>query len=243
MTAFASWVKRFPGDASGGGAAVLFPHAGGAAASYRTFANCLSGNGVDTYVLQYPRRADRLRDPAAGSLDELARQLFDAGDWTTVAPLQLFGHCMGATVAFEFARTAEANGIAVQRLWVSAGQAPSTLADSPPLPTTDEGVLADVVDLGGTDPSLFEDEDFAELLLMAVHADYRAQQNYSPVPGAWISAPIHALGGTSDHRVSMEQLQRWDIHTGDGFELTFFDGGHFYLTEHLAAVATLMSTT
>src|SRR4051812_37644247 len=62
------------------------------------------------------------------------------------------------------------------------GQAPSTVAESPPLPTSDREVLADMMDLGGTDPRLLDEEDFVELLVRAVQADYRALDRYACAP-------------------------------------------------------------
>lgn len=236
--AFAPWVKHFP--AEGGATAVVFPHAGGAAAAYRALAKTFADNEIDTHVVQYPQRADRLRHPAADSIGDLAAQLFEAGPWDRLGPLELFGHCMGAVVAFEFARIAERHGVAVRTLWASAGQAPSTVAESAPLPSTDRDVLADMVDLGGTDPRLLDDEDFVELLVMAVQADYRALSGYSCGPDERISADIHALRGDRDHRISRQWSQRWACHTAGRFTLSTFQGGHFYLDEHLDAVAALV---
>lgn len=241
---FARWIKHFPGTGTGtgtGGAAVLFPHAGGAAAAYRPLARALSGHGVDTFIVQYPQRAERLSHPAEPTVGELARQLFAAGDWKQAAPLRLFGHCMGAVVAFEFARIAEAGGVEVARLWVSAQQAPSALAELPPLPTADADVLADMLYLGGTDQRLLDDEDFLELLVRAVRADYQAMARYSCAAEVRIGADIHALGGTDDHRVARDHLQRWGIHTTGRFTADLFDGGHFYLDDHVDTVAQLVS--
>jgi surfactin synthase thioesterase subunit len=238
--AFERWIKHFPGDGTGG-AAVVFPHAGGAAAAYRPLAQTLSRAGVDIFVVQYPRRAERLAHPAPPTVAELAQQLFDAGDWKSVAPLRLFGHCMGAVVAFEFARIAQQHQVLVRRLWVSAQQAPSALMELPPLPTTDDGVLADMVDLGGTDPRLLEDEDFVDLLVRAVRADYQAMARYRCAADIRITADITAIGGDADHRVSREHLQRWETHTTGQFTFTLLDGGHFYITDHLDTVAQLVS--
>ena len=115
---FKPWIKRYAGRP--GGATVVFPHAGGAAAAYRPLATSMAAKGVDAYVVQYPQRADRLTHPAAETVEELAAGLFDAGDWNRLGPLRLFGHCMGAVVAFEFARIAERRGVDVRELWVSA---------------------------------------------------------------------------------------------------------------------------
>ena len=237
---FKPWVKRFT-SATARGSVVVFPHAGGAAAAYRSLAKALSSNGVDTYVVQYPQRADRRNHPPADSIGALASELFEAGDWASAAPLSLFGHCMGAVVAFEFARVAEANGVPVRVLWASAGQAPSTVAAYGPLPTSDSGVLADMIDLGGTDPVLLEDEEFVELLVQAVQADYRALNVYSCRPDVRISADIHAVGGNRDHRIGREVLASWETHTSGRFTVSDFEGGHFYLNDHLDAVARMVS--
>lgn len=238
--AFKPWVKRFTGTDKPG-AVLVFPHAGGAAAAYRWLAKSLVANDVDTFVVQYPQRADRRSHPAADSIEALALELFEAGDWHLTAPLTLFGHCMGAIVAFEFARLAERNGVPVRALWASSGQAPSTVAASGPLPTADRDVLADMVDLGGTDPVLLEDEEFVELLVPAVKADYRALSGYSCPPDVRIRANIHAVGGNRDHRISREMLTSWETHTSGRFTLSHFDGGHFYLNDHLDAVARMVS--
>ncbi|MGV0835198.1 thioesterase II family protein [Mycolicibacterium thermoresistibile] len=236
---FAPWVKHFPGSHTDG-ALVVFPHAGGAAAAYRPLAVALSDCGVDTYLVQYPQRADRLAHPAPATLEQLAADLFDAGDWSAVGPLRLFGHCMGAVVGFEFARLAERHGIEVRQLWASAGQAPCTVAGSPPAPTTDRELLADIVDLGGTDPQLLADADFVEMLLPAVRADYQAFNRYACDRGVTISADIHALGGRTDHRISEDMLRQWHGHTSGAFTVSMFDGGHFYLEDHIDTVAELV---
>jgi surfactin synthase thioesterase subunit len=240
LAGFEPWIKSFPGGGSRG-ATVIFPHAGGAAVAYRSLAKALAGNGVDAYLLQYPQRADRLTDPAAETLTELADDLFRAGQWSRLGPLRLFGHCMGAVVAFEFARVAERHGVEVRQLWVSAGQAPSTVEASGPAPTTDDGLMAELADLGGTDPRLLDDEDFVDLLLRAIRTDYLAWNRYTCAAGVKVGAEINAIGGRRDHRISEEQLRAWQSHTDNAFTLSLLDGGHFYLNEHTDLLAELMS--
>jgi surfactin synthase thioesterase subunit len=235
---FPSWIKLVPGRDGGEcvGATVVFPHAGGAAAGYRKFATALAAGG-DTYIVQYPQRADRLKDAAAETVQDLARGLFVAGPWRHAAPLRLFGHSMGAVVAFEFARIAESRGAAVQRLWVSAAPAPSAVAGMPELPTSHDDLLVDIADLGGTDADLLADDEFAELLITAVRADYHAINRYTCGPDVRIAADICVLGARDDHRVDTAELRLWEDHTAGAFDLSWYDGGHFYLDDHIDAVA------
>ncbi len=236
---FPSWVKRFPGRGVGTrGATVVFPHAGGAAAGYRKLAMALAAGGGDTYVVQYPQRAERLAEPAAETVQGLARSLFVAGPWRQVAPLRLFGHSMGAVVAFEFARIAESRGAPVQKLWASAAPAPCTVEAKPDLPTSHDDLLVDMTDFGGTDVELLADPEFAELLVTAMRADYAAINRYACGPDVQIAADISALGAYSDPRVDADELERWATHTAGAFDLDWFDGGHFYLDDHIDDVVT-----
>ncbi|MCV7074549.1 MULTISPECIES: thioesterase II family protein [Mycobacterium] len=242
-TTFAPWIKHVPGPGQQPyrGAIVVFPHAGAAAASYLKLAKALAA-GSDTFVVQYPQRAERLDDPAPETIHSLARGLFESGPWRRAAPLRLFGHSMGALVAFEFARIAEQRGTAVQKLWVSAGPVPSTVAELPELPTSDAQLLADLADLGATDPRLLADEEFAELLTNAARCDYEALNRYDCSDGVRIRADIHAVGGRQDRRVDAGSLHRWARHTDGCFTSSFFDGGHFYINEHINTVANRVIT-
>lgn len=239
MNSFKPWIKQYPG--SGNGAALVFPHAGGAALAYRQLGTALAAAGADTYVMQYPQRGDRLTHSAPETVGELAADLFEGGDWAALGPLRLFGHCMGAVVAFEFARVAESKGIEISSLWVSASEAPSTVAAAPSLPMAETEIIAEMVDLGGTDPQLLADDDFVELLLMAVRADYAAFNRYACDDDVRIAADIHTLGGRDDHRVSENMLRRWEAHTDGAFTVSMFDGGHFYVNDHTADVAELVN--
>ncbi|HEY1842243.1 MAG TPA: alpha/beta fold hydrolase [Mycobacterium sp.] len=234
---FPPWIKRMPGRDGGErkGATVIFPHAGGAAVGYRKLATALAAGG-DTYIVQYPQRAERLSEPAAATVHDLARGLFVAGPWRQVGPLRLFGHSMGAVVAFEFARIAESRGAAVQRLWASAAPAPSAVAAKPDLPTNHDDLLVDIADFGGTDADLLADQEFAELLVSAMRADYQVINRYTCSPDTHIDADIYVLGARGDRRVDAAELQLWQEHTAGAFQLSWYDGGHFYLDDHIDAV-------
>lgn len=240
---FPPWIKRVPGRDGGArvGATVIFPHAGGSATGYRRLATALAAGG-DTYIVQYPQRAERLNEPAAQTVQGLARSLFVAGPWRQVAPLRLFGHSMGAVVAFEFARIAEARGAAVERLWASAAPAPVAVEAKPDLPTSHDDLLVDMADSGGTEAELLDDPEFAELLVGAMRADYAAINRYSCSPETQIKADISALGAHGDPRVDATELQQWESHTAGAFDISWYDGGHFFLDDHIDAVVAQVNS-
>ena len=98
-----------------------------------------------------------------------------------------------------------------------------------------------MVDLGGTDPRLLADEDFVELLVRAVRADYEAFNRYSCGPDVRIRADIHVLGGSHDHRVDRAHVAALGDPHRERVHLLMFDGGHFYVNEHTDAVAELVN--
>jgi mycobactin phenyloxazoline synthetase len=74
-----------------------------------------------------------------------------------------------------------------------------------------------------------------------VQADYRALNAYSCPPDVRINADIQAVGGHGDHRITRDMLAAWETHTSGRFSLSGFEGGHFYLNDHLDAVARMVS--
>lgn len=240
-TSFAPWIRRFAAPAEGSaGAMVVFPHAGGDAATYRRLGSAFAAAGTEVFVMQYPQHPGRLSDPAAQTIAELAGGLFDAGPWEDLGPIQLFGHCMGSVVAFEFAKIAEEHGVAISTLWVSGGAAPSAVADLPELPTSDDAILADIAELGATDSRLLDDPEFLELLIPAVRADYVALNQYSSARDDALSADITVISGCRDERIGVDSLRQWASHTTGRYALHTLDGGHFFLFDDIDAVCRLV---
>ena len=242
------WIRQFHRPQSPQGMPLLvFPHAGAGASAYRDFAKAL-GARFDVLVFQYPGRQDRAGEPALGSLPEIAAgalAAFTASEHHRGGPIVTFGHSMGGWVSFEFARLAAANGVDVAQLTVSASVAPCRADAKPPHPTDDDAILDHLGALDGTDSAVFGNRDLMRLALPVIKADYRACDAYShaaDIKEARVTAPIQAIGGAQDPIVTLGDLYGWGQHTDD-VRVTVFDGGHFFLNDHLAAVADLLAPT
>ena len=88
-----------------------FPFAGGGASIYRNWGRAL-GSAVDLYAVQLPGREERIREPRYYSVKSLCDAMFEAGEdggWFD-APCIIYGHSMGAKIAFETARRLEEQG-------------------------------------------------------------------------------------------------------------------------------------
>ena len=238
------WIRQFhEPDSPGSTPLLVFPHAGAGASAFREFSKALSKN-FSVIVFQYPGRQDRAGEALLGTLEEVAAGAFgefSASDHHRGVPIVAFGHSMGAIVAFEFVRLAEASGIDVRQLNVSATVAPCRAADTLPHPQDDEELLNHLAALDGTDTDVFANRDLMRLTLPVVKADFKAFDAYRCDEDVKVKAPIHAMGGDQDPYVTLGDLYGWGKHT-DAVRVTMFDGGHFYLSRHVDAIAELLAS-
>ncbi|KAA0021542.1 thioesterase II family protein [Antrihabitans cavernicola] len=243
MASTPGWIRKFHKTrATDNPPLLICPHAGGGASTYRPFSKALSEN-FDVSLFQYPGRQDRAQEPAKASLPELAGGAFDEfarSPLNTGAPITIFGHSMGAIVAFEIARRAEAAGAAVRLLAVSGAVAPSAVEQMPPHPTEDEQLLDHVSGLDGTGSDVLGNRELMRMALPALKSDYAAFDAYSCADDVVVDAAVHALGGSDDDFVTMGHLYGWQQHTAQELEVTMFDGGHFYLHDHVAGIADVL---
>ncbi|MEV5886902.1 alpha/beta fold hydrolase [Streptomyces sp. NPDC052020] len=230
-----AWIQRFHPSAEAGARLVCFPHAGGAATYFHPVSAALSP-GIEVLAVQYPGRQERRAEPVVRSVEELARQATAAIRPWADRPLALFGHSMGALVAAEVARRLVDEGAPPLTVIVSGRRSPTSFRDESVHRRDDQGIVAEMARLGGSDVRVFEDPEMRSLLLPVIRADYEAVETYRYRPGPPLPCPLLVLLGDNDPVASVEEAHGWAEHTSGGFELRTFSGGHFYLNQHAAAV-------
>jgi surfactin synthase thioesterase subunit len=100
------------------------PHAGGGAVEYRSWSDDLSED-VEVHPVHLPGRESRLQEPAFDRIEPLVEALVEALGAGPRRPYALFGHSMGALVAFELARELRRrSGPAPKHLFLSGRSAP-----------------------------------------------------------------------------------------------------------------------
>lgn len=234
-----AWIRRFHPAPSAATRLVCFPHAGGSASYYHPVSAALSP-AVEVLAVQYPGRQDRRAEPLVDDLFVLADKLADVLEGQLAEPVAFFGHSMGASLAFEVARRLEKRGTRLSALFVSGRRAPTSPHGDRVHEKDDEGLLAEVKRLSGTDSQLLEDDELLRMVLPSLRSDYKAAELYHYRPGPDVSCPVVALIGDRDPKVTEVEARGWADRTSGGFELTAFPGGHFYLNDHAAEVTALI---
>ncbi|MFD5514907.1 thioesterase II family protein [Streptomyces sp. NPDC127066] len=232
----ALWIRQFRPAHPQAPRLLCVPHAGGSAGFYLPFSQALSPE-LDVLAVQYPGRQDRRGEPAARSIAPLADAIFRLLDPEDTTPLTLFGHSMGAVVAFELARRLEADGRPVSLLVASARRGPFLRPGPSFHHLGDDAILAEVRRLSSVDALAPEHPGLLRLALPALRADFQAVETYRAAPAAPLTCPIIAMTGADDPRVPPSDAQAWSAVTTAPVTLSVHPGGHFYLLARVPEIA------
>lgn len=207
------------------------PYAGGGASLFQRWVERLPGD-IELCAVQLPGRETRLDEEPFDRIEPLLDALELAVLPYVDRPFALFGHSMGAILAFELARALHRRGVAPRQLFVSGRAAPQ-LADPRPHihALAPARFLDEVTALGGTPPEILDHRELLGTLLPVLQADFAAIERWSYAPGEPLAAPLSALGGAGDPRIGRRELAAWGAHTRGRFSLELFPGGHFFLRD------------
>lgn len=214
-----------------GGAALrlfCFAHAGGSAMVFRPWLQQFESN-IEVIPVQLPGhggRPDALMTRVAHLTDAAADVLAPYLD----RPFALFGHSMGALLAFELAhRLRERLAVEPAHLFISGRRGPERPHDAPVHALPHDKLVEELRSMNGTPRELLENPELLELIIPVFRADAEVSETYEYQPHAPLRCPITVMGGLGDTEVTQEDLKAWKGYTGGQFRLRMFPGDHFYL--------------
>lgn len=206
------------------------PYACGAGSMFGAWPNALPSD-VEVFGIQFPGRPPRGREAPLTDLKETLEVLGRAVRDEISGHYALYGHSMGALIAFELARWLRRSGAPEPvHLFLAAhhGIGPST----PPL------CLSDLPDgefdvawraLGGTPDQVMHDSELSKYYRPLLRADMAIRESHVFVEAPPLQCGVSAFGGSDDPQVSLEQLQAWRALCSGSFRVMQFPGNHFFL--------------
>ena len=210
---------------------ICFPHAGAGATVYRRW-SALVPDDIEVMAVCYPGRQNRVAEPFSTSISALATGVAAEIARLDPAPMALFGHSMGAVVAYETTvRLERGYGLLPRRLLVSGRWPPGRRQSPSVAPELDDDaqLLDHLKRLGNKQLELFAVAELRELLLGVLRADYRLLAEHQPGRLTRTVTSITGYCGDTDPGCSVGDVTAWQSLTGGEFRLRTFPGNHFYL--------------
>ncbi len=236
------WLASYRPCAAGKIRLICFPYAGGSAGVFRNW-TALLPETILVCPVEFPGRGRRFSEPLARNPELLIGNLLMALQPALGDPYALFGHSLGAALAYEIAQRQTLNGgLPPKHLFVSGQRAPHRPDPKPPLHLLPEDeFLQELRRLGGTPPQVFDDPELLALFIPLLRADFQLGETFSYSPNTPLSCPLSVLGGLRDPEISREDIDSWWRYTTDEFRVRFFDGDHFFLHSHERAVTAAIA--
>ena len=220
-----------------------FPYAGAGASAYRTWAGFVPET-VEVRSVQLPGRESRLREACLTAMPALVDDVTAAIRPLLDRPFALFGHSLGALLAFETARRlASVSGAEPAHLFASGRRAPHLPARSRPIADLEPGAFLEEIRrrYDGVPREILDEPDLLALLLPALRADIKLIESYRYEVAAPLECPITVYGGVDDLEARDDELSAWRVHTRGAFAVRMFPGSHFFIRSLSAAVTADLS--
>ncbi|UVL59408.1 alpha/beta fold hydrolase [Pseudomonas sp. B21-032] len=221
---------------------VCFAHAGGSASFFRDWASALPAD-IDLLAIQYPGREDRFGEACLSDMPSLAEAASVALHGYADRPLALFGHSLGAVVAYEVAVRLAQQTIAVEQLFVSAHPAPQCQRGGQLHSGPDQALLDDVRRLSSRPNPLLEDPALCQMFLPSLRHDYQIVETYSRAAPQPLNSRITVFYPEQDPEIDLDEALAWQAASLQPLHLQRWQGEHFYLIEQRQALLDALAAS
>jgi medium-chain acyl-[acyl-carrier-protein] hydrolase len=220
---------------------ICVPHAGGGIGTFDGWAERLPA--ADLGIVQLPGRWTRIGEPAVASVPDAADGVAGALAAIPALPTLLFGHGVGALIAFETARRLRDRSWPLLALFVSGRRAPGVPDPLPPISglPADAFLLEVRARLDGLTDTLVADPDLRPVFVQGLRADFAMAERYEYAPAPPLSCPIIACAGSRDPHATATDLQGWSAETRSRFRAHTLSGTQAFVISERASVTRLIA--
>jgi medium-chain acyl-[acyl-carrier-protein] hydrolase len=226
--------------------ATLFclPYAGGSALSvFRSWAQRLPDT-IDLRPVELPGRGGRIRERVISRWEGLLDDVLATMRRQTGGPCALYGHSLGALLAFECARRLRRDGSPeVVELFVSGHRAPHLPLPVPPMHALPRAEFIDRLrDYDATPEAVLQNVELMDLFEPILRADLTLSESYVFVDDGPLDCPIVVFGGRDDPHADLDALYAWERHTTAGCSVRVYPGGHFFINQFESDIVKFLAT-
>lgn len=221
---------------------IFFHHAGGSSFPYIKLAHKLS-KFIEVYCFELAGRGMRVSEPFQVDVETILSNILAAIKRLKLGegkPLLLFGHSLGAELAYQVARRLESELPEKQlALIISARRFidPEGFKNMPCEEYSDSYVLNILEQCEGTPTDILANPELCNYVIKTMRNDLILLDSLSLLPKVELNIPTYVIGGDRDNRVSVSLLAEWQRVLPMPIEQQIFTGGHFYLFDNYAVIS------
>lgn len=222
---------------------VCVPYAGAGASVYQGW-RLPAELATEVWAFQPPGREGRHREPLATTLESLLDGYLEGLAQVADRPFALFGHSLGALVAFELARRLRrTGGPRPAHLFLSGYRAPHRPPTREPISTLpDDRFLARMWEIAGPSPSAIRDPDLLLQLAPVTRTDCAILERYRYEPEEPLDIPFSCFAADDDCEVAVADVAAWAEHTTRGCWHRRYQGGHLFPRDHARQLQAEIAT-
>jgi surfactin synthase thioesterase subunit len=197
---------------------VCFPWTGAGALPFRTWKKA-TPPGVSLCAARLGAREDRLREAAPTDWPDVVAALTD--DLDVVEPFVLFGHCLGALMAFEVGRELRRRNRPLPARLVVVGDAPVRSGVALPV----DEALAVMRRSGAINERILDDPDVFPIFEPAIRADLQLAGNYEYTAEPPLPIPIDLIVASAGDEAGDDTVAReWAAESAAAFRVVPIEG-------------------
>ncbi|SFA97315.1 Surfactin synthase thioesterase subunit [Acetitomaculum ruminis DSM 5522] len=210
---------------------ICIPYAG---ASANMFGNWkyLFPEKINVLPLLFPMREMRISEKMPETVEKMAREFFEDSKELFNKKVLIFGHCTGAILAYEIAKTVKALlGKDVFGIIASSSNEPGMMPEEMrELASANDNKLIEYLKKEKlVEDELLEDEDFCTYYLPLLHADFDMYGAYKASRKKKLKCPIITIYDENDKKISKDAVHAWADYTQGNYSFRQVDGGHYYI--------------
>lgn len=209
---------------------VCLPFAGAGAAFFRPWRR-ETPEWLRLTTPQLPGREERFSEEPHRDVRAAVGEILPSLTRTRDGSLAIFGHSLGAVLAYELTCALEDQGVPVAHLVVSGSPDPWRPREDAATGLDDAEFLRRVREFAGYSHPALEHPEMRDLLLPTLRADVAMHEGYVATRRTRLRAPVTALRGASDALVGSDDMATWADITLGPFAMVEVPGGHMYLAD------------
>lgn len=221
----------------------LVPYAGASVYVYYSWEKKFP-YGYEVCLNELAGRGSRFNEPFYKSIDqaadELAKKIIE--NLNENDEYILFGHSMGATIAYEmYYKLREYGAKMPKHIFFSGRKPPHTISEKYNIENMNNDAFLEFVKKFGGLQNEFFDKQVKELFLPILREDFKLVDNYIYHPkNCKIDCNVSVLYGKNDKFVSKYELMKWTDVCENKINFYGYDGGHFFLNNQSEKIINLI---